>query len=87
MLRQKLSALLRSCSAQKAGGLPIHGKPRSAHAPRSVFDDPKTCLAITLTGLAAVLIVPSRAAGSTGVMGSTCNAIATAISRRATGHN
>jgi hypothetical protein len=42
MLREKLSALLRSCSAQKAGGLPIHGKPRPSHATSPCFSRPET---------------------------------------------
>lgn len=39
-LRAKLSVLLQSGSAQKGGDLPIHGKPRSAHAPSPAFHAP-----------------------------------------------
>jgi hypothetical protein len=35
-----LSALSQSCFAQKAGGLPIPGKPRSAYTPRPCFARP-----------------------------------------------
>jgi hypothetical protein len=38
----------------------LPGKPRSAHAPSPVFDDPKTCLAIMLIRDASVLVVPHR---------------------------
>jgi hypothetical protein len=37
MPRAKLSVLSRSCVAQKAGGLPVPGKPCSAYTPRPCF--------------------------------------------------
>jgi hypothetical protein len=42
----KLSVLLRSGIAQKAGGLPIPGKPRSAHAPSPVLHAPSNTFAL-----------------------------------------
>jgi hypothetical protein len=42
MLRANLSVLSQSCVAQKAGGLPIPGKPRSSHATSPWFARPKT---------------------------------------------